>query len=203
MNNKITLSVLMAGTALLSGCINYDQPMYQTLPLTTPGIELSGSGKYTYLDSATFESTTEFTKDAVAGCIAENVSNEGHTLSSSTNYVGPATGRLYNFDHSRQVDGGDGLKFVGDDRVVADGSLSYTFQSGFVPISDIVRFTLSARKSENGTSYTFMNLKKAQQDTGIVANSGFAGVPMWVGGRSQLAYDALSDLHRKISGCTQ
>lgn len=194
---------LVAGATLLTGCIGIDQsqPMWQALAAGTPGVETSGSGDYTLLDAVSFESSAAFEKDKVAGCIAENVQNNGHTLKSTSNYVGPATGRLYNFDHTKEAAGGSLLEYVGEDRVIASGNLTYTFSSGFVPISDIVRFTLAVKDSGTGISYQFKNLERAQQDTGVVANGGFAKIYMKAGGRSQLIYDNLSGLQRKIDSC--
>ncbi|MCT7656135.1 hypothetical protein MBH78_18940 [Oceanimonas sp. NS1] len=54
--------------------------------------------------------------------------------------------------------GGNLLEYVGEDRVIASGNLAYTFTSGFVPINDIVRFTLAVKETESGTSYQFRNL---------------------------------------------
>ncbi|MCT7656136.1 hypothetical protein MBH78_18945 [Oceanimonas sp. NS1] len=67
--------------------------MWQAIAPGTPGVETSGSGDYTLLESITFDSTTPFGKNLVAGCIAENVRNNEHTLQSTSSYVGPATGR--------------------------------------------------------------------------------------------------------------
>lgn len=202
---KLKLLAMLASTSVLAGCVGVDQsqPMWQTIAPGTPGVETSGSGDYTLLESVSFESTTTFNKDAVAGCIAENVRNNDHTLQSTSSYVGPATGRLYNLDHTKEVGGGNLLEYVGEDRVIASGNLTYTFTSGFVPINDIVRFTLAVKETESGTSYQFRNLERAQQDTGVVANAGYGKIYMKAGGRSQLIYDNLSGLQRKIDSCVQ
>lgn len=201
---KSALLGLMATATLLTGCaVDYSQPIWQTIAPGTPGVETSGSGENSFLDAVIFESATPFEKDGVAGCIAENVQNNEHTLKSSSSYVGPATGRLYNFEHTEEVAGGNLLEYVGDDRVVASGSLTYTFTSGFVPISDIVRFTLAVKETGSGTSYQFKNLGRAQQDTGTLANTGFGKIHMKPGGRSQLIYDNLAGLQRKIDACIQ
>jgi hypothetical protein len=136
-------------------------------------------------------------------CIAEKITNNAVALQdSSGSFVGAATGRYYQNTQSQTVQGGGVFKYVDDSAsaLIATGSTD----GGSTALGlthDLIKFDLKALASDQGVTLKFINITRAQQYTGSVANDGFNPVGMWRGAGAQRIYAALKVVATKVKAC--
>lgn len=81
--------------------------------------------------------------------------------------------------------------------IVASGNLKYS--AGLA--TDILRFKMILTLSEKEARISFINIQRAQQDTGLWANDGFSPLGVWFGSRYEQAYTALENKAANIAQC--
>jgi len=167
----------------------------------------AAAGQPAYIEKIdfTYKPQTPPSFSKVKLCVAENVTNQAVQLRDAAgSFVGQATGTYYRANNTQTQSGGEVFKFADDSirTLVATGTTT-TNPSGMAIVRDIVRFDLKVALKDSGTELVFQNITRAQQDTGISANTGFAPVGTWPGARSPEIYTALESLAQKVKSCAQ
>lgn len=178
-----------------------------TVPMPSNVTTMQGNPSGDYINSVDFsyQSNAPASFNKLKLCVAENVSNRAvQLIDSSGSFVGPASGHYYNMQHSQTVQGGDIFKY-------ADTSLATLIANGTVdggPValgltSDVIKYDLKASAHGPKVGLVFMNITRAQQSTGSVANDGFNPIGTWSGAHPKQAYMALEGIANGIKACLQ
>lgn len=137
-------------------------------------------------------------------CVAQNVSNQGYTLTGdASGWIGPATGAYYRNDRQQHVAGSTNIfKFVDEHNatLVAMGTTSST-QGGLLPATDIIKYELVVKVEGNHIGLVFTNITRAWKNTGAASNDGFEPVGVWQGTRADNVYRGLELVAGRIRAC--
>lgn len=195
-----SILALLAVAVLASGCAT---PM---LPMPSNVSTVKGDYDAIYIDKVdhSYNAGKKVPVSAIKLCIAENVQNDAVQLvDASKTWIGPATKNIYTAGTNTTIQGGGVYKLVDDSAsiVVASGSTKYTGSSMLIPIIDIIRFDLKVVAPSEDVVMTFMNITRAQQDTGYAQNSGFKAIGTWQGARADTALQALENVATKVKNC--
>lgn len=136
-------------------------------------------------------------------CLAENVSNNAVTIRDSAgSWVGPATKTYYQTNNVQSVAGGSTFKYVDEasSTAVVTGTTVSGEGQGLLS-KDFVRYDLKAATAGNKVALVFSNISRAQQDTGISKNDGFAPVGAWPGARAPDVVAALEKVGARVRAC--
>ena len=199
---KKIILILMSAT-MLSGCAyHYER---SNLLDSLNGVEFESSGEKEYIRKYTKVIKLNVdNKDSIPICVANSVTNRSVRLSdSSSSFVGKYSGNYYNIGNAYTENGGNVIKHVSGNgkSVVAEGMSEYSFNSGIVNITRIVRFTLDVTAMDGNVVYTFTNMQQAQTSTGSLQNDGFIHIGAWSGANPDLVIKSIDSIASKISLC--
>ena len=191
MRKLIGFTVLVA---LLTGCSSQKMlSIYQTegveITQNTSGVDIinkySTSQPITVLHSS------------LSLCIAQELDNSPVVLNRE-NYLSSAWWPYYNMPSQQAItiNGGDTIKLVEGNNVVANAVTNYQSQSKY-----FVSYTLTATRNAKNIRYLFSNIKQAQQYTGSIGNEGFENVKTLERAHPDLVIDALNKEVDKIQAC--
>ncbi|MCX8616951.1 hypothetical protein J3U42_00895 [Gilliamella sp. B2923] len=191
MRKLIGFTVLVA---LLTGCSSQKMlSIYQTegveITQNTSGVDIinkySTSQPITVLHSS------------LSLCIAQELDNSPVVLNRE-NYLSSAWWPYYNMPTQQAItiNGGDTIKLVEGNNVVANAVTNYQSQSKY-----FVSYTLTATRNAKNIRYLFSNIKQAQQYTGSIGNEGFENVKTLERAHPDLVIDALNKEVDKIQAC--
>ena len=191
MRKLIGFTVLVA---LLTGCSSQKMlSIYQTegveITQNTSGVDIinkySTSQPITVLHSS------------LSLCIAQELDNSPVVLNRE-NYLSSAWWPYYNIPTQQAItiNGGDTIKLVEGNNVVANAVTNYQSQSKY-----FVSYTLTATRNAKNIRYLFSNIKQAQQYTGSIGNEGFENVKTLERAHPDLVIDALNKEVDKIQAC--
>ena len=187
---------LLMFSVLLAACASTPQNLPSNLE-TESG---AGGGQYirhVYFD---YSSNEPAGLELAKQCIAINVDNRTQVITdSSRSWVGPYTKNYYQHGSTTAVAGGQVVESVSKtlNSIVASGNMSYSI--GLT--NDLLRFKLILSLGDKGARISFINIQRAQQSTGLLANDGFSPVGVWFGSRYEQAYSALEDKAGAIARC--
>lgn len=199
--------ILLAVVVLVSGCVHYGSSDELS---RMPGIDFSeGVNGYKAITAVAFNLPGVIPNaDSLGLCLAENVRADGVDLiDSSRSYVGRYSGIYREVENRREAGSENSLKYVSKSggQAVARGRISYTYNSeaGFVsvPITKVIRFTLSVTTSATSNTYRFKDVESAQTDTGVVPNSGFGPFLDIRPTFPERGYRKLSELSMEVNRC--
>lgn len=137
---------------------------------------------------------------SLPACVASTVRNDSVSLTdASGSFVGPYSRQLYQLGNSREVGGGNVLRYVSADEsnVVATGTTQYT--SALISYS--ARFTVTIKRVEGHLNYVYSGIERAQLSTGYLANSGYSRVHIMGGGGAENVLKGLQDLTEELDVC--
>jgi len=191
---KILLTLLGTST-LLAGCATVVLP--PNVKTTSPG------GGNPYMDQVDFSYTRSapITFNQLKLCVAQTVQNNEVSLGdSSGSFVGAYTGNYYRSDRRQTVAGGQVFKYVDDPSatLIASGNTE-TQPNGLV--TDYVRFDVKASAQGNRVGLTFLNLARAQRNTGALSNDGFGPIVIAPGSRADTVYASLDQVAQNLKAC--
>ena len=182
---------------LLSSCASQVQ-----LP---NNVSIRETGSAAYIDKVRFTyqtgSNTDFSKLKL--CIAENITNDSVIIKDSADsWVGPATGNYYRNTDSQVISGKSIFKYVDDKNstLITDGTTTYS-NGGILPTNQFVRFNLKTAIKDGSVILLFSNIKRAQQNTGLLSNDGFTPVGAWAGADAKGTYEQLENVANSIKSC--
>ena len=104
--------------------------------------------------------------------------------------------------HDQVVQGDSIFKYedVPSATLIASGIVDET--SDFLGmLKDFVKFDLQASVTADSVELKFLNVTRAQQDTGSLSNDGFGRVGVWPGSRSEGVYTALKRTADAVNTC--
>lgn len=186
--------IALPGLAVLAACSPV--PLPSNVTTTTIGsASYIGSVDFSY-QSANAESFSQLKL-----CVAENINNNAVSLQDSAGSIA-VPGNYYQTHHSQVFQGSGIFKYTDEptSTLVALG----TVDGGPVALGltrDFVRFDLKANVSGNAITLRFLNISRAQQNTGSSTNDGFGRVGVWPGSRSDEVYAALEGVANGIKTC--
>lgn len=187
---KILIAAFIAG---LTGCGTVQLPSNVT---AIQGGSMSGK----YIDRADYSYSESVDFSALKLCVAENITNNGVTLTDqSRSWVG-FTGINHSAGNTETTAGGNVFKYADDatQTVVVSGTVA---ESGQGLIQRVVRFDLKASAKNNKVTLIFSNIAHAQKDTGYAANTGFSQIGDWHGAGAMDAINALEATANRIKSC--
>ncbi|OQW68689.1 MAG: hypothetical protein BVN34_08405 [Proteobacteria bacterium ST_bin12] len=198
MRTKLTLSISLAAMAGLTACATQ-----AALPSNVFTRASSDGG--TYIDKVDFSYSANEAQDfsKLKLCVAENITNDPVTLQdSSDSFVGAYTGNYYRNSNTQIISGQGVFKYVDDkaSALIATGS-TISNSNQLIPVKDIVKFDMKSSLVGSKVNIVFMNITRAQKETGAIANDGFAPVGTWYGARSQDIYTSIEVVANKIKSC--
>lgn len=199
------LAVLVCAALVLGGCASVSQvsPAIQGMENVEIG---PGPGGHQYVNKVSYQ----FDGAVVAGealpiCVVQNVQNRQVTLedSSSQRFV-PYVG-VVSKESAREVGGGQVITYVSEDKqtVLANGATAYQHTSMMLSIDQSVRFSLSAKSSQEGLSVVFTEIDQAQIDTGAIANTGYKKLGAWPAQNPEMAIERLNAIATNIADCVK
>lgn len=196
MRHNSNCHAVLAIAMLVAGCASQVQ-----LPANVA--TSNGGDGGSYMERADFsyraDSPPQFSR--VKLCIAENLNNDAVTLRDSAgSFVGPATGRYYQPDNRQNIGGGAIFKYSDDAAatLIATGGISAN--TGLM-VRDHIRFDLKASIAGPNVGLVLYNIRRAQENSGILANDGFKPVGVWPGARAPEVYAALEGVAFKVMNC--
>lgn len=183
----------------LAGCATV------TMPQNVTTVPANGSQSYIGSVDFSYQSTAPSTFSQLKMCVAENVSNRSVQLhDASGSFVGAASGKYYEANHSQTVQGGGIFKY--SDPAMSTLIANGTADAGSVALGltkDIIKYDLKASVRGSQVGLIFSNITRAQQSTGSVANDGFSPVGTWSGARPMQSYTTLEGIANQIKSCLQ
>ena len=202
------------GFALFAGSALAQAPQLPSNFTTT-----TGTYDAQYVDMAKFEysapAADDF-KDKAARCGISNLSVDSFVAKdASQSWIGPATGRLYNDGTNTVFEGSDVLRYVSDtqDVVILKGREKFgKNKMGLIGlVSDPsgesfksqLDFIVELAKSGDVYSITFSEIKRADQSTGYIENSGFSPIGVWKGSRAEEIVPVIESVAEKLNACMQ
>lgn len=201
MSMRKTFAAIVSLAVLSAGC--------QTTVELPPNVVKTAatSGQPTYIDRVDFsyKPPRQPTFSKVKLCVAENVTNQPVQLRDAAgSFVGPATGTYYRANNTQVQSGGEVFKFSDESisTLIASGTAA-TNPTGLSIVRDIVRFDMKVALKGSEVELVFQNITRAQQDTGVTSNTGFAPVGTWPGARAPDIYAVLEGLASKVKACAQ
>lgn len=191
MRKLIGFTVLVA---LLTGCSSQKMlSIYQT-----DGVEITQNtfGEDIINKYSTSQPIT-ILHSSLSLCIAQELDNSPVVLNRE-NYLNSAWWPYYNMPTQQAItiNGGDTIKLVEGNNVVANAVTNYQSQSKY-----FVSYTLTATRNAKNIRYLFSNIKQAQQYTGSIGNEGFENVKTLERAHPDLVIDALNKEVDKIQAC--
>ena len=191
MRKLIGFTVLVA---LLTGCSSQKMlSIYQT-----DGVEITQNtfGEDIINKYSTSQPIT-ILHSSLSLCIAQELDNSPVVLNRE-NYLSSAWWPYYNMPSQQAItiNGGDTIKLVEGNNVVANAVTNYQSQSKY-----FVSYTLTATRNAKNIRYLFSNIKQAQQYTGSIGNEGFENVKTLERAHPDLVIDALNKEVDKIQAC--
>ncbi len=134
-------------------------------------------------------------------CVASSVDNDAVTLHDAAGSV-MTSAHYYSNDHTTTVAPNQTIKFTDDAQkvIIANGTVDGgPVASGLT--RDIVKYELQSGLEANRVKLVFVNVTRAQKDTGSGTNDGFNPVGTWSGARPLQVYDALQTVANKVRSC--
>lgn len=185
---------------LVTGCASMSMTPMDGLPSNMRLKPNPHGGSAQVVDSVKFDHRGAI-NESPAKCVAKTINNEDVKLSSTSTWVGPATGNIYNSNHASDSRGGTVLLYSDDVESVAAGREPYSFKSGIVPIQKSADFKVSIRSEAEGYSITFFDITAAQLNSGYAPNNGYTVVGAWAGARPLDLYTALKSVDQRLATC--
>ncbi|WP_294843236.1 hypothetical protein [uncultured Gilliamella sp.] len=191
MRKLIGFTVLVA---LLTGCSS--QKMLSIYQIDGVEITQNTSGVDIINKYSTSQPITVL-HSSLSLCIAQELDNSPVVLNRE-NYLSSAWWPYYNMPTQQAItiNGGDTIKLVEGNNVVANAVTNYQSQSKY-----FVSYTLTATRNAKNIRYLFSNIKQAQQYTGSIGNEGFENVKTLERAHPDLVIDALNKEVDKIQAC--
>ena len=191
MRKLIGFTVLVA---LLTGCSS--QKMLSIYQIEGVEITQNTSGVDIINKYSTSQPITVL-HSSLSLCIAQELDNSPVVLNRE-NYLSSAWWPYYNIPTQQAItiNGGDTIKLVEGNNVVANAVTNYQSQSKY-----FVSYTLTATRNAKNIRYLFSNIKQAQQYTGSIGNEGFENVKTLERAHPDLVIDALNKEVDKIQAC--
>ncbi|MCX8600421.1 MULTISPECIES: hypothetical protein [unclassified Gilliamella] len=191
MRKLIGFTVLVA---LLTGCSS--QKMLSIYQIEGVEITQNTSGVDIINKYSTSQPITVL-HSSLSLCIAQELDNSPVVLNRE-NYLSSAWWPYYNMPTQQAItiNGGDTIKLVEGNNVVANAVTNYQSQSKY-----FVSYTLTATRNAKNIRYLFSNIKQAQQYTGSIGNEGFENVKTLERAHPDLVIDALNKEVDKIQAC--
>lgn len=136
-------------------------------------------------------------RSSLSLCIAQELDNSPVVLTNENNY-GSHWWASYNMTshQSITVNGGETIKLVEGNNVVANAITNYQYNSKY-----FVSYTLTTTRNKNDINYLFRNIKQAQQYTGSLVNNGFENIKTVERAHPDLVIEALNKEVDKIQEC--
>lgn len=184
---------------VLAGCASMSMNTVENLPGNIALKPNPHGGQAEVIDTVVFEHSAQ--PGNAEKCAAMWINNDSAELKSSSTYVGAYTGNYYNYEASRQKEGGQVLLYVDETEVIAAGREKYSFNSGVVPIGKIADFKVKIKKIDPGYTVEFFDITAAQESTGYASNNGFVAVGAWAGARPMALYQALQGIDERLASC--
>lgn len=189
MRKLIGFTVLVA---LLTGCSSQKMlSIYQT-----EGVEITQN---TFGEDIInkYSTSRPILHSSLSLSIAQELDNRPVVLNRE-NYLSSAWWPYYNMPSQQAItiNGGDTIKLVEGNNVVANAVTNYQLQSKY-----FVSYTLTATRNAKNIRYLFSNIKQAQQYTGSIGNEGFENVKTLERAHPDLVIDALNKEVDKIQAC--
>lgn len=185
---------------LVTGCASMSMTPMDGLPSNMRLKPNSHGGSAQVVDSVKFDHRGAI-NESPAKCVAKTINNEDVKLSSTSTWVGPATGNIYNSNHASNSRGGPVLLYSDDTESVAAGREPFSFKSGIVSIQKSAAFKVSIRSDAEGYSITFFDITAAQLSSGYLPNNGYEVVGAWAGARPLDLYAALKSVDLRLANC--
>ena len=180
--------------ALLTGCTSQKMmSIYQT-----EGVEIGqNSSGIDILKKYSTSRPITILRSSLSLCIAQELDNSPVVLTNE-NYYGSHWWSYYNMNNHQSitVSGGDTIKLVEGNNVVANAVTDYQYYSKY-----FVSYTLTTTRNKNGIHYLFSNIKQAQQYTGSSINDGFEYIKTVERSHPDLVIEALNKEVDKIQEC--
>ena len=184
---------------VLSGCASMSMGTVEDLPDNIALKQNPHGGQAEVIDTVVFE---HFEAPGNAQkCAVMAINNDSVELGSTSTYVGAYTGNYYNYNTTKQKEGGQVLLYADESEVIAAGRERYSFNSGIVPIGKIADFKVKIKSVDQGYTVEFFDITAAQESTGYASNNGFVVVGAWAGARPMALYQALQGVDRRLSEC--
>ena len=192
------VSAIILTAMALAGCAGPTVQLPSNVTLT------HGSRDEAYIDRVDFSYRSPARHDfsKLKLCVAENVSNGSVSLRDSAgSFVGAASRTYYQANNVQAVQGDGVFKLVDDpsSTLIATGTVVSGESTAIV--KDYVRFELKASTSGENVGLDFYAITRAQQNTGSLANDGFAPVGVWFGSRAPDIYASIQKVADKLKGC--
>ncbi len=159
----------------------------------------------TYLDAVRYDfpgRADDAFADKAARCATLNLNRSSFGLTSTSSWVGPATGRVYNNTVGRAAEGGDVLLHSSEEfGVVAHGREEFSGRAGLTDVTKAVDFKVEFVPSDTGYEMIFSDIKSAWSSTGYLPNTGFDQVGTWPGARPLEVIDQIDIVSNELAEC--
>ena len=192
------LRFVILTTVFLTACASTPSNLPANIELETGAYNASYI-KHIYFD---YPNERPLSFDKAQQCVALHVDNKPQIIKdSSRSWVGPYTGNYYRGGTSNVVGGGQIINSASSElkSIVASGNTKYS--TGLS--SDIVQFKMIVTLNESSSRISFVNIERAQANTGLLENSGFSPVGVWTGSRYKQVYAELERLAGEITLCSR
>jgi hypothetical protein len=134
-------------------------------------------------------------------CIAQELDNKPVSLLGSSATFWDSYGGYYTYPgKSVSLEGGDTIKLIADNAVVAKGVTEYAYDN-LSSLTSYVRYTLTATKKNQHIIYLFSHILQAKQDTGAAFNEGFIPVEVIYRAHPDYVIQALDKEIERIDTC--
>ena len=190
-----TLGILLS-ILLLASCASTPSNLPSNIEVEKGAMNASYI-KHVYFD---YPSDRPISFEKARQCVALHIDNKPQIIKdSSRSWVGPYTGNYYRGGNTAVVGGGQVINTSSNElqSIVASGNTKYS--TGLT--SDIVQFKMILSLNETGSRVSFVNIERAQKNTGMLENSGFSPVGVWTGSRYKQVYAELERLAAEINIC--
>lgn len=175
------------------------------LPQNVKTIPMVGMQNQTQIDKIdeSFKPNKDVTFEKIKLCSAQVFQNNSVTLNDNVgSFVGSYTGHFYEKSNNQTINPTNLFKYVDEKSnilIISGNTKTKAQQAGL--ITDIIQYDAKIEKDSNEIKFTFQNILKAQQSTGVVQNSGFGPIGTWSGARAPAVIESLDLLANKYKNC--
>lgn len=184
-----------AAAILLSGCATVSMP--PNVQVATRG---DGAGPIRSIDFS-FSGSHDMDFKRLKLCVAENVQYGSVTLKGGDQILATPWGILQHAD-SDTIPAGSVMRYADDDAqvLIAKGETE-AGGDALKLVSYSAVYQLRASTNGHHVGLVFSQLKRAQKDSGSMANSGYMDVGTWPGGGAMDVYKAVQGVADEIRNC--